>query len=182
MWSGCLWTTGGIKISHLRRDVGMKKCHVVGHVAMKCHVVARTGTTGYIWNDEVLCDTGWYEMTKSYVIQDGMKRRSPMWYVQDNTSMVLKKKCHVLMNHGAMWYIMSTIIMDVGCPSACLCQHDLAIQSVSAPPCATGREAGRHNQPNTGSHAAPNRGRRVLSFADNPKRFRAKKLAFLLDL
>lgn len=32
-----------------------------------------------------------------------------------------------------------------------------------------GGEAGRHNQPNPGSHAAPGRGRRVLSIADNPE-------------
>ena len=51
--------------------------------------------------------------------------------------------------------------------SLCLCQHGLAIQSASAPPCAIGREAGRHNQKNTGSHAAPSRGRRVLAIADN---------------
>ena len=31
-----------------------------------------------------------------------------------------------------------------------------------------GRKAGRHNQQNTGSHAGPSRGRRVLSIAVNP--------------
>ena len=49
------------------------------------------------------------------------------------------------------------------------CQHDLAIQSVSAPPCAMGREAGRRNQQCAGSRAAPRGGRRVLSIADNPE-------------
>ena len=38
-----------------------------------------------------------------------------------------------------------------------------------------GREARRHNQQNTGSHAAPTRGRRVLNIADNPKRPRASQ-------
>ena len=39
-----------------------------------------------------------------------------------------------------------------------------------------GREARRHNQQNTGSHAAPTRGRRVLIIiADNPKRPRASQ-------
>ena len=53
--------------------------------------------------------------------------------------------------------------------SVCLsvCQHGLVMQSVSAPPCAMGREAGRHNQQNTGSHAAPSRGCHALSIADN---------------
>ena len=49
------------------------------------------------------------------------------------------------------------------------CHHGLAIQSVSAPPCHTGREGGRHNQRNTGSHAARSRGRRVLSIPDSPE-------------
>ena len=48
-------------------------------------------------------------------------------------------------------------------------QHGLAIQSVAALPCAMGGEAVRHNQQNTVSHAAPSRGRRVLSTADNPE-------------
>ena len=49
------------------------------------------------------------------------------------------------------------------------CHHGLAIQRVSAPPCHTGREGGRHNQRNTGSHAARSRGRRVLSIPDSPE-------------
>ena len=51
------------------------------------------------------------------------------------------------------------------CPSDC--QHDHAIQSVSAPPCAMGGEAGRHNKQNTRYHVGPSRGRHVLSIAVN---------------
>ena len=66
--------------------------------------------------------------------------------------------------------------------SVCLsvCQHGLVMQSVSAPPCAMGRQARRHNQQNTGSHAAPSRDCRVLSIAVNPKRSRATEPALLL--
>ena len=53
--------------------------------------------------------------------------------------------------------------------SLSVCQHGLAFQSVSTPPCAMGRGAGRHNQRNTRSHGAPRRGRRVLIIAVNPE-------------
>ena len=51
------------------------------------------------------------------------------------------------------------------CLSVRLCQHVVAIHSVSAPPCAMDTEAGRDNQQNTGSHAAPSPGYRQLSIA-----------------
>ena len=48
-----------------------------------------------------------------------------------------------------------------------VCHYGFAIHYVSAPPCRMGR--GWATQQNTGSHAAPSHGRRVLSIADNPQ-------------
>ena len=67
-------------------------------------------------------------------------------------------------------FIYVTLGVKKKCCSSVLsvCQHDLAIQSVSTPSYAMGRDAGRHNQENAGSHAAPSRGCRMLGIADNP--------------
>ena len=49
------------------------------------------------------------------------------------------------------------------------CHHNLAAQSISAPPCHIDRKGGWHKQQNTGSRATPSRGRGVLSLRDNPE-------------
>ena len=54
------------------------------------------------------------------------------------------------------------------CLSACLCVSRDP-ERFSPAFLSMGREAGCDNQRNTGSHAAPSRGRRVLSIVDNPK-------------
>ena len=71
-----------------------------------------------------------------------------------------------------------SLLLNVGS----LCQNRLAIPGVSAPPCAMGRKAGRHNQQNNESHATPSRGRRGPIIADNAKRSRATEPELLLVL
>jgi len=61
------------------------------------------------------------------------------------------------------------------CLSACrsfcsfVCQHNLGIESVSAPPRPLRRQTVCHNKWNGASQAAPSRGRRVLRASDNPE-------------
>ena len=66
-----------------------------------------------------------------------------------------------VLHHGSLLSVCRSV-------SSFVCQHNLGIESLSAPPRPLRRQTGCHNKWNGASQAAPSRGRRVLRPADNP--------------